>query len=68
MNRQRAVVALAATAAALLLATHATALSPQEAARARLHYLQHCMGCHLADGRGRPSRACPRCVAWQAGC
>lgn len=59
MNRQRAVVALAATAAALLLATPATALSPQEAARARLHYLQHCMGCHLADGRGAPEQGVP---------
>ena len=59
MNRQRAVVTLAATAAALLLATPATALSPQEAARARLHYLQHCMGCHLADGRGAPEQGVP---------
>lgn len=31
----------------------------QADARARLHYLQYCAGCHLADGRGAPAKGIP---------
>lgn len=49
--------------AALLLAcaVHAVPAGAQEvnAHRARLHYLQHCMGCHLQDGSGAPEKGIP---------
>jgi cytochrome c553 len=43
--------------AALLLALPAAAAS--DAARARTHYIHHCTGCHLMDGRGVPSKGIP---------
>ena len=43
--------------AALLLALPAAAA--QDAARARTHYIHHCTGCHLMDGRGVPSKGIP---------
>lgn len=49
--------------AALLLAcaVHAVPVHAQEvnAHRARLHYLQHCVGCHLQDGSGAPDKGIP---------
>lgn len=36
----------------------AAAASP-DAARARVHYLHHCSGCHLADGSGSPAKGIP---------
>lgn len=49
--------------AALLLAcvVHAVPAHAQEvnAHRARLHYLQHCVGCHLPDGSGAPDKGIP---------
>lgn len=43
------------------LATGITAAGAQEvnAHRARLHYLQHCVGCHLVDGSGAPDKGIP---------
>ncbi|MEP7280349.1 MAG: cytochrome c [Rubrivivax sp.] len=43
--------------AALLLALPAAAA--QDAVRARTHYIHHCTGCHLMDGRGVPSKGIP---------
>lgn len=37
----------------------ALALSPRQVAQARLHYMQHCMGCHLPDGSGAPDKGIP---------
>ncbi|NDY91245.1 c-type cytochrome [Ideonella livida] len=37
----------------------ALALTPRQVAQSRLHYMQHCMGCHLADGSGAPDKGIP---------
>lgn len=51
---------LAATLAALLLPLAAAADGPApNAARARLHYVQHCIGCHHLDGTGAPDKGIP---------
>jgi cytochrome c553 len=48
---------LSLMALALLLALPAAAA--QDAARARTHYIHHCTGCHLMDGRGVPTKGVP---------
>jgi len=45
-----------ALAAGLCTVTIAAADDPT---RARLQYLQHCAGCHLADGSGEPAKGIP---------
>lgn len=52
---------LAATLAALLLPLAAAAAEPSapNATRARLHYVQHCIGCHHLDGAGAPDKGIP---------
>lgn len=52
---------LAATLAALLLPLAAAAAEPPVAnpARARLNYVQHCIGCHHLDGTGAPDKGIP---------
>lgn len=51
---------LAALLAALLLPPAAAAGGPApDAARARLHYVQHCIGCHHLDGTGAPDKGIP---------
>lgn len=60
MSRRRSVrlaVQALLAGAAVVLAAPAPAASPE--AQARLQYLQHCMGCHLEDGRGAPERGVP---------
>jgi mono/diheme cytochrome c family protein len=52
MKRTIPVLVLAA------LATGAWA-SGDDAARARRNYTHHCVGCHLADGRGAPDKGIP---------
>ncbi len=37
----------------------ALALTPKQAGQARLHYMQHCMGCHTPDGSGAPEKGIP---------
>jgi mono/diheme cytochrome c family protein len=45
--------------ALLLPALSAQATEPPNPQRARLHYLQYCVGCHGADGSGAPDKGVP---------
>lgn len=45
--------------AAGLAAIAIGASGADDGARARLNYLHHCAGCHLADGSGAPSQGIP---------
>jgi mono/diheme cytochrome c family protein len=45
--------------AACLLAAAAGAWAGDDAAHARLQFLQHCSGCHLPDGSGSPAHGVP---------
>ncbi len=36
-----------------------SAVAAPDAARARLQFLHHCSGCHLADGKGSPAYGIP---------
>jgi mono/diheme cytochrome c family protein len=51
--------AVAGTALAVALATLALAGTPAAAEDARVLYLLHCQGCHLADGSGSPGAVPP---------
>ncbi|OYU99236.1 MAG: cytochrome C [Burkholderiales bacterium PBB5] len=45
--------------AACMAAVAVAAAASPDAARARVHYLHHCSGCHLADGSGSPAKGIP---------
>jgi mono/diheme cytochrome c family protein len=49
---------IASRAASTADSSAALAVSPSDRV-ARLHYIQHCSGCHLADGSGSPSKGIP---------
>jgi len=63
MTRVRAVqwLAMWGLSGGLVLSAQAQSLAqtPQQAAQARLQYMQHCMGCHLPDGSGAPDKGIP---------
>lgn len=63
MTRARWVQGLAVwgLSGGLALSVQAQSLTqtPQQAAQARLQYMQHCMGCHLPDGSGAPDKGIP---------
>lgn len=46
-------------ALALLLAAAVVAQAGEPVPRARLQFLQHCSGCHGADGSGTPAKGVP---------
>lgn len=59
MTRRGLPFRLAAVAALALAAGGASAAGPDGAARARLDFVHHCIGCHLMDGSGAPSKGIP---------